>query len=408
MFFFKNRTRNKILLITAALCILLLVIVGAVSGGSPSGSIEQLEDGCQDVPAFNLANLTTLYDKVLTAEATAFPVETELKPRLETIQGEVVLHSLSGKQTILFEKPAVEANSRIRTGSDGEAKLTWPDGSSILIEPDTIFYLKESKGIYTVSGNFSGKNSREVSCVELLYVNLVLEQGKIFGSLVPEDQVNQGSMIERDQKVRMEVEMPLGVAGIRGTIWMNAVEEDRAVTSVLSGLVEVSAGGVSVAVKPGKTVTVDSETPKPGKPVDMSIDDLEQWRNARSWVGDVKSSSERMPGDVIDRLENLPENSISSDNLEGSAPGGSTEAPGQAQSTPGLSGNTPGQGGTAPPGLSGSTPGQSGNTPGQSGSAPGQSGGSPGNSGSAPGNSGGSSGGDSSPGNSGSAPGQNK
>ena len=414
------RTHNKLLLLTGVLCISLLFFVGAVYGGSPISTVEQAEGNSLGKSAFAMSDLTLSYNQVLSAETVAVQVETELTPSLTTIRGEVILHSPTGKQTVVFDNPAVKTGSRITTGPDGEAKLTWPDGSSIMIEPDTELLIKETKGMFAVSESFSGNNSKDVSDIELYFVSLVLEQGKIFGSLVPKDQDVKELLVDSDQKVRMEVEMPWGVAGIRGTIWMNALEEDREVTSVLSGSVEVSSAGVSVLVKPGQLVSVDAETAKPGEPVDMDMDELDKWRNARSWVGDVKSSEANPSSAVFDRLENLPEKNNGSVNQGESAPGSSEEAPGQTGSAPGLSGDTPGQSGNVPgkgataPGQSGSTPGLSGNTPGQSGSAPGQSGSAPGNSGSAPGNSGGSSSssssssdGDSSPGKSGSAPGKN-
>jgi hypothetical protein len=366
-------------------------------------------------------------------------------------KGQVSLLLPEGTELTIVETTDVEAGAKICTGPAGMAEIRWPDGSTIMIAENTEVTVTEALGfvrqeqnddkallheLLPLHGEFSDGDDQ--AGIEIASLKLKLETGTIYGSLIllSEELKEQKEVLIENPSVRnpehdhrVIVDMPWGVAGIRGTVWMNKVESGLEVTSVMTGVVLVSAGGDKVSVKPGQFTAVKGSGQKPSLPAKMPFREMKQWQQVSAWVDQVISSERDVQQEVVDQVLNATEKAAQAPGQSGITPGqsGSTPGqsgitPGQSGSTPGQSGITPGQSGSAPgqsgsapgqsgttPGQSGATPGQSGTTPGQSGSTPGQSGTTPGQSGSAPGQSGsapGQSG--SAPGNSGNAPGQNK
>lgn len=78
--------------------------------------------------------------------------------------------------------------------------------------------------------------------------------------------------------------MPWGVAGIRGTFWMNEVTATRQSTSVLDGRAEVTAAGRTVTVEPGQSAAITAPTAAPTPPAPMTAEERQAWTGARDWV----------------------------------------------------------------------------------------------------------------------------
>jgi hypothetical protein len=352
-------------------------------------------------------------------------------------KGQVSLHLPDGTELTVIETTDIEAGTRISTGPAGMAEIRWPDGSTIMIAENTEVTVTEALGFVRQEQNEKIALSQELlplqnelldsddqAGVEIASLQLKLETGTIYGSLIPLSEelkeLNEG-LVENpyvrnpEHDHRVVVDMPWGVAGIRGTVWMNKVEDGLEVTSVMTGIVVVSAGGDKVSVKPGEYTAIKGFGQKPALPAKMPFREMKQWQQVSAWVNQVVASERDVQQEVVDQVLSATEKATQAPGQSGTAPGLSGTTPGLSGTTPGLSGTTPGQSGTTP-GQSGTTPGQSGTAPGQSGSAPGNSGNAPGLSGTTPGLSGttpgqsgtapGQSG--SAPGNSGNAPGQNK
>jgi hypothetical protein len=430
--------RKQLYLLLAILILPMFLFVNSVYSGYTQEMIDESAASINNYVHFYPSDLNILHKKVTDNELKSSPIEVEVNARLVALRGEVILHAPTGKKAVVFDEPEVVAGSVIITGPDGMAELIWPDGSRILMDSDTRLAVEEAWAEPIASeagpeGLMSNNLFIEQNVINLIgdkdlklcYVSLVLEMGKIYGSLVPLEN-NEVDLLYNDsnRKVRMKVKMPWGVAGIRGTVWMNALTGSGEVTSVLSGAVEVSAAGVSTLIKPGQSVIVGAEGLPPGEPVDITSDAITDWRGVIGWVDQVIMHEKTFDSNIIDRFEgdstqsnqdsasagiNEPTTGLfGNDTGNDWSPPGLNNDQGNSGMPPGLSGDFPGNSGNAPglsgssPGKSGSAPGLSGGSPGNSGSAPGLSGSSPGNSGSAPGQSGGS------PGKSGSAPGLNR
>ncbi|MCL5057356.1 MAG: hypothetical protein M1130_05040 [Actinobacteria bacterium] len=79
------------------------------------------------------------------------------------------------------------------------------------------------------------------------------------------------------QHVRVEMDMPWGVAGIRGTFWMNEVTPENQTTSVIDGTAEVTSNGVSVSVQAGMSTGISSPGAAPAQPAQLTAAEKAAW-----------------------------------------------------------------------------------------------------------------------------------
>lgn len=204
--------------------------------------------------------------------------------------------SLSGSLEI--KKGEVKINDQVVTGivniktgdliavaAGGEAQLSYPDGSGFLLTENTNMAIKECKGKTYIT-----KDGSPGTAVDWLLVNL--KKGNVFGALAFNSNVkeaeNTGNRTaalrsrllaglcdslgilansEKDlpwyqsasaKKVKVKVDMPWGVAAIRGSFWNNTVSDDGCSTSLLEGEAELIAGGKTEALTPGKSSSVSA------------------------------------------------------------------------------------------------------------------------------------------------------
>jgi hypothetical protein len=341
--------------------------------------------------------------------------EVEITAQLFYHKGQVSMYLPAGEEIAIKSTTELLVGTTIRTGSTGMAEIRWPDGSTILIAENTELTIHEARGIVLKKDSqialcsvqlllaAVSNNPEPSSSIDLSYLRLELARGTIYGSLVSlKGDISSGAQYPEDSyfeslirdnpgdRVRVEVDMPWGVAGIRGTIWMNRVEANLELTSVLTGEVRITANDKEVTVKPGQFTQVNSPESQPIIPADMPVSEQIRWQKGAFWIDQVITSEKLVQQEVLDQVLNASEDQVNfngqNDKIpgqSGSAPGQSGTAPGLGSTAPGLSDSTPGQNGSAP-GLSGTAPGLSDSTPGQSSSAPGQGGSSPGNSDNAP------------------------
>jgi len=257
--------RKQLYLLLAILILPMFLFVNSVYSGYTQEMIDESAASINNYVHFYPSDLNILHKKVTDNELKSSPIEVEVNARLVALRGEVILHAPTGKKAVVFDEPEVVAGSVIITGPDGMAELIWPDGSRILMDSDTRLAVEEAWAEPIASeagpeGLMSNNLFIEQNVINLIgdkdlklcYVSLVLEMGKIYGSLVPLEN-NEVDLLYNDsnRKVRMKVKMPWGVAGIRGTVWMNALTGSGEVTSVLSGAVEVSAHSRCGRAPPG-------------------------------------------------------------------------------------------------------------------------------------------------------------
>ncbi|MEW5897885.1 MAG: S-layer homology domain-containing protein, partial [Bacillota bacterium] len=256
-------------------------------------------------------------------------LETPLTGKLAPLKGEVILQEADQGPRRITAETACGAGATIKTGPDGRAELKFPDGSGLRIEANTEFTIKKARGQATILRD--GSPGAMVDFLEL-----DLPKGKIFGALASpyfyrqeEEKTKEqrksaalnsfqraenikllalASRIPADiflaqiddentsgvelpwwksafaKRVRVRVDMPWGVAGIRGTFWMNEVTATHQSTSVLVGSVEVTSAGQTVVVPAGQATVITSAAAPPAPPAKMAVEQQKAWVEVKEWV----------------------------------------------------------------------------------------------------------------------------
>jgi hypothetical protein len=180
-------------------------------------------------------------------------MEVTLEGKLVPLSGEVTITQKDGTTLSITRKTPVGSGVSIATGRNGLAELRFPDGSGLRIEPNTEISIKTARGQSTIF-----RDSSPGVLVDLL--ELELPKGKVFGALSAtyffqgtEQPTAQGSTsgnsllslssqsgnnfrlaqltqssssqtklpwwkLAFTKRIRVRVNMPWGVAGIRGTL----------------------------------------------------------------------------------------------------------------------------------------------------------------------------------------------
>lgn len=209
---------------------------------------------------------------------------------------------------------AISPGDIIQTDADGTAELEFPDGSGILIKENTALVVKEARGrAYIKVDGTAG------TAVDWLVLDL--QQGQMFGALTSnyesdsnetEEETaalnNDYSLVasledglslataaktasapwwqaKQAKKVKVRVDMPWGVASIRGTFWQNIVQANgSSTTSLLTGAGQVTSGGQTVNIAAGQSTQITQFQAPPAPPVPMGPPQMQQWAQAGDWA----------------------------------------------------------------------------------------------------------------------------
>lgn len=226
----------------------------------------------------------------------------------------------------------VGAGDIIKTGRGSTAEVILPDGSGMLLEENTQLAVNEARGrSYITSGGRPG--------VAVDWLSLDMDRGKMFGTLAKYYRqssggtpaageettgINNSPLVAgvgawgiRDallaagtggelpwwetayqQQVRVQVDMPWGVAGVRGTTWRVALDESgNASFSILEGEGEVTAGGITEVVGERQVITVPYGS-APEQASEMSPEELKEFikEAVKEWLQqraeDMQANSE--------------------------------------------------------------------------------------------------------------------
>jgi len=329
---------------------------------------------------------------------------------LKPVQGEVSVRDKDGRFRAVTAQTSIGAGATVKTGPGGRAEISFPDGSGLRLDPGSEMTIQEARGRPTIFRDGTPG-------VVVDWLKLDLPGGTIFGSLATtrapgvskanQDQTAaagffRGGLLASlnrlpgliqlaqqeagaadgenapwwqtayDQdRVRVEVDMPWGVAGIRGTFWMNLVAGGRNITSSVSGRVEFRSNGATVAVAPGQSSAITSPGSPPSPPAGMGPGERQAWQEVRQWVEQRAREIERLapaisppvpaalqgppepPGPLSATVPPPPPPQLARQILNSfNQSTGTTSSGGSGDSTPG--GGTPGD--TAPPAVTGSDP----------------------------------------------------
>jgi hypothetical protein len=159
---------------------------------------------------------------------------------LSIISGNVEISGQAGSQSGT-NGMTLNAGTRVKTGTDSSALLTFFDGSTVELKSDTEIEITR----------LESDNGKAVTIVLKQWV------GRTWSTVVK--MADKGS--------RYQIDTPSAVALVRGTQFLVDVDETgRTVEHTTQGLVSISANGEEVLVPPGQVTIVETGTP-PSEPV---------------------------------------------------------------------------------------------------------------------------------------------
>jgi hypothetical protein len=206
----------------------------------------------------------------------------------------------------------------VNTGASGLADITFPDGTGLRLEKNSQFVLKEARGRTYIKPDGTPGTALEWLAVDL-------KSGKMFGALATGAEANNnsnntgssgktagvqaramdlGNLSENlvrtaaaaakplpwwqqsgVKRTKVKVDMPTGVAAIRGTFWDNKVNPDGSfVTTLLTGSAEITAGGQTVDLNAGQRTEVAASGAPPAPPAPLTTEDKKEWVAQKEWA----------------------------------------------------------------------------------------------------------------------------
>ncbi|MGE5391623.1 MAG: S-layer homology domain-containing protein, partial [Deltaproteobacteria bacterium] len=264
--------------------------------------IQLSSDGKQIYPdaAMTRSDLARALAILLTKDPVLSQVK--LTGKLTEIKGDVTLIRNNKTQKLTKDIDIFETDV-IKTGSDGRARLMFPDGSGNLLEGNCEIVIKKADGKSYIKQNGTPG-------VAVDFLNIELKKGTLFAALSTKTENKTDTaktslssrLASRDplrqlaaaaqpwyktaqeKKVRMKVDMPWGVAAVRGTFIKVSVNPNGTCeVCCLSGTADTSSSAGNVAVNGGDKAVIPSENSAP-QTGDMSAADKADMENEEAWI----------------------------------------------------------------------------------------------------------------------------
>ncbi|MGE5389624.1 MAG: YDG domain-containing protein [Deltaproteobacteria bacterium] len=255
--------------------------------------------------------------------------QVKLQGTVSDITGQVSLIR-NGQSRILKNGYIVTEGDQIKTAANSSARISYPDGTSNLLEAGSVMTIKQSDG-----RRYIKKDGSEGIAVD--YLNMALDEGTIYGALATKHQVpgqsapsteteteiiqtsQAGSQIAaldgfnhlaaaddktqdqawyktaKSKKVKVKVDMPWGIAAIRGTYVKITVNPDRTCrVSCLGGDAQLTGfTGDTVTLNGSDTASVKEEGDSASKEGTMDSGDKEAFSEVKVQVFFIDASVEQ-------------------------------------------------------------------------------------------------------------------
>ena len=236
--------------------------------------------------------------------------QAQLSGRIKDVKGTITLTRNNNAEPLKNDMTIIEGDI-IKSYKDGQANMVYPDGSSTLIEPSSEIVVKKSQGrSYIKTDGSLG--------VAVEFLNLELKEGSLFGALATKreettdttdnekaeldslfasgDSFRQLAAAEPSQpwyktaekkKVKMKVDMPWGIAAIRGTFFKASVNKDRGVVLCLAGNVDVSSNAATVPLTNSQSCLLTGQNAPPGAANKLTQSEVQQEFKQQQWLVDT-------------------------------------------------------------------------------------------------------------------------
>jgi len=242
----------------------------------------------------------------------------ELTGKLVAKKGKVTVTGRDGVSREVTMETTVGRGDKIKTGENSQAEIIFDDGSGLMIEAGA-----ELEIVKTMGFNYMRRNGSPGVAVDKLEIKL--NKGRIFGALASRYETtaaaataNRKSLLADgvllasksmppgvagmllaenetetawweepySERERVVVDMPWGVAAIRGTFWTNLVDALRQSTALITGQATVTANGQTVSLNGLQSTVLTSPGAVPTPPAGLSEADSQAWAAVADWVNE--------------------------------------------------------------------------------------------------------------------------
>ncbi|PKM76214.1 MAG: hypothetical protein CVU90_13735 [Firmicutes bacterium HGW-Firmicutes-15] len=289
----------------------------SVAVGIASGMVGLSTDGKQYLPdtPFTRISLAHALGILLTQDPGLYA--TSLEGILITLEGSVTIQSAGSKKAVEAKTATtVKAGDIIKTGAKSSAELNYPDGSSMLLKENTQITVVESQGRKYIKIDGSEGTALD-------WLDIKLKQGTMLGGLATKHETTQtenpvtnkttgqvyqvGSQLiasldgwellaaegeqppwyvaSQQKKVKMQVDMPWGVAAVRGTFVVITVSPNgQSTVGCLMGDAEVTNGGVTVPLSGNQQTGINGANNPPPPSAVLGQESAALFLQANSWL----------------------------------------------------------------------------------------------------------------------------
>ncbi len=226
---------------------------------------------------------------------------------LHVVGGPVYLQTGGAAPQPVTGPAAVRAGDTISTGPGGSAQIDYGDGSSLKLNPDTNLTVLKGVGRPVILAGGA-------SAMGIQYLEIRLAGGVLFGGLASHFYGYSGGAgrsfaasrhryaaapppslpwwdVFFSPHVRVKVDMPWGVAAVRGTFWETIVgPAGQTTTDVLTGEASLtSTSGQTVDLTDNQTSSIASPASPPTTPIPLNSAEKADWQEQGAWVQGTNS-----------------------------------------------------------------------------------------------------------------------
>lgn len=295
----------------------------------------------------------------------------ELTGQLIPLTGSVYVTLPGQREMKISEKTALPPGGRIRTGSDGEAALVFSDKSSFLCKTNTEVVVKSAQGQMYVKQDGSGGTAVDqinvgvsrgrvffVLATTYLFGNQEAKTTEVTGqkqaaagskalnpmtgssglfAAVPADEKNINWWKQATAKrVRVQVDMPWGVAGIRGCVGSASVTEAGQGISLLSGEATLtSENGAPVTIAPDQMTMIAAPGAVASPPAPLPPSEQAAFRQEANWAMNILAqAASEVPALLPMPIEVSPDQETAMQTQKSTGPIAAARPQGQATAPP--------------------------------------------------------------------------
>ncbi|MEN6350268.1 MAG: cadherin-like beta sandwich domain-containing protein [Syntrophomonas sp.] len=286
----------------------------SVAVGIASGMVGLSPDGKQFLPDAPFTRIALAHALGLLLTEDPDLNSSNLPGTIKPVSGTIIIRKSSGQEQKITKETLVNIGDIIISGSNSSCELIYPDGSSLLIKEKTELSIKEARG-----RKYIKSDGNENIAVD--WLNLDIKEGTILTALATKHEVqkdeenrtlNTGKLHYKDdylvaslgdlnladaksnpewwkvskaKKVKVKVDMPWGVASVRGTfIIINVSPGGQASVNCLTGDAEVSNYGVTVPLSQGQSTAVSAPSAAPAPTSSLTAVAIQQFVQEQNWI----------------------------------------------------------------------------------------------------------------------------